>query len=106
MIRILHPMLASVKSDYGFAFDQEPTLKYRLSYLESSYRPIWLRKYSYRIRHRKPATFPYFLSQPYLARVMDTSFPHMSKFFHVDRVFDVEAYNRVATMEYIMQNWN
>jgi hypothetical protein len=106
MIRILNPALAVVNSDYGFAFDRNPTLKYRLSYLQSSYRPTWLRKYSYRVRHRKPASFPYFLTEPYLSRVIDTSFPHMSPFFQMDRVFDAEAYNRVATMEYVMQNWN
>lgn len=105
MIAHLNPKLASITSDYGHAFDSKPTLKYRLVYNSSKYRPTILRKFSYRFRHSFRRAFPDYLTERHLERVMDVSFPYMSPYFNVDRIYDSVAFNRVATMEYIFQHW-
>lgn len=105
MITLLNPKLASIESDYGFAFDREPTWKYLISYAMSKYRPIGLRRLSYRIQHRSKPAFPTYLTENYLRKVMDDTFPYLSDYFSVGRINDPLAFNRVATMEYILQHW-
>ena len=46
---------------------------------------------------------PDMLSPPYLDTVLDTSFPHMSPFFHVDRLNSADQFNRLCSLEYLFQ---
>lgn len=104
MIARLHPGLASANSDYGFPFDRDPPLAYRAKMLSTYLRPTWLRRHTYRIRHRGPRHNNSWQNADYLGQLVDLSLPLMSAYFHPDDIGDAQAYNRVATLEYLV-NW-
>jgi len=101
MIQRLSPEMAAIDSDYGFSFDRPIPLKYRLKMQSTYLRPCWLRRYSYRIKMRaKPQ-----LSWPYQSRLshwMDPTLPQMSAYFHLEKIKDPQVFNRLATVEYLL----
>ncbi|MEM8800156.1 MAG: hypothetical protein AAGF15_08770 [Pseudomonadota bacterium] len=106
LITRIHPEIAAVKSDYGFAFTEPPPLTYRMKMALTYGRPAWLRKRTYRLkmrgrRHRE-VQFPAFLKKEALGQHIDITFPAMTEFFQIDRITDPDVYNRVATMEYLL----
>ena len=103
MIRRLNPRLAALPSAYGFSFAAPPPASYIFKAQLTYCRPTWLRRYSYRLQHRRHQEFPYFLDKPYLQSVMDASFPYMSKLFRIEAIHDPEVLNRVATIEFVCQ---
>jgi asparagine synthase (glutamine-hydrolysing) len=105
MIRAVNPRLAAYPSAYGHAFDAEPSLRRRLGEQVSMLRPLWVRRYGYRVRSRSrgSAARPYFLETPYLRTVLDSSFPFMRRYFHVERLLDVEQFRRACTLELLFQ---
>lgn len=108
MIKRISPRLAAYMSDYGYAFSDDPPLSYIVKMQMTYQRPIAVRRFSYRIQHRRmdPAR-PYFLTQPYLKHVLpDADFPFMRQFFDIGNIRDREVFNRIATMEYICQRIN
>ena len=81
--------------------DREPPLSYRLSMLSSIHRPVWLRRRTYRLaRHPAP---PAWITPPWLRTVLDMEMPYMRGLFHMDRLKDPDALNRVLTVEYLCQ---
>ncbi len=108
--RIIHrinPELAACQSAYGYPFDAEPPLAARLKYyLLDHYRPLWVRGYSYRLQHRRPATMPSILKGDYLKAIIDPEFPFLRNMFNIERVYDAEVMNRIVTMEYLLQQGN
>ncbi|MBF0271266.1 MAG: hypothetical protein HQL98_04185 [Magnetococcales bacterium] len=106
MIQLAAPELAACPSVYGHTLAQEPSWRYRLSTRLTLLRPIVLREYSYAIQQQKRGrgAWPVFLTPDWLTQVLDPTFPIMGGLFRMERIRDPEVYNRVATMEYLLQN--
>ena len=100
MIRRLDARLAMLPSSYGFAFSQRPTVRYRANVLASLARPARLRPALARARQRRESR-PAHLDSDRLGEIIDPTFPHMTRFFRVDRIDDADTLNRVATLEYL-----
>jgi asparagine synthase (glutamine-hydrolysing) len=105
MIARAWPRLAGHGSAYGFAFDREPPLAYRLAMTANHWRPVALRRLSYRLKYRRPQPRPAVLTADYLRRVMDPSFPVTRRLFMPERVHATEAFNRLCTVEYLAQRY-
>lgn len=103
MIRSLSPRLASYPSAYGFSMHQDPPFRYRMKAQASYLRPPLVRRHLYRLQQRQRGQMPFFLEKAYLSQVIDATFPFMRKWFVIERLFDVDVLNRVATMEYHCQ---
>ncbi len=106
MIRQLNPHLAAYPSVYGHGFDADPPLSAILRAQASYLRPPFLRRLSYRLQHRRKSPQPYFLSETYLASVMDSTFPYLRQLFKIERIHDEDAFNRIATIEFLCQQYN
>lgn len=102
MIRALSPRLAAQASDYGFSFDQPVPWRYRAKMLLTYLRPPALRRYAYRIRYALPRRRPYYLKADYLSRFIDPAMPHVSQWVRPDKLHDEDAFNRAATVEYLL----
>ncbi|RED49880.1 hypothetical protein [Aestuariispira insulae] len=103
MIALLDRQLASYGSSYGYNFLNGPPRGYRIKHLESVHRPIFLRKRAYRIKSRLQQEKYYSLGADYISRLIDPGFPVMGRLFRAEGINDPEAYNRMATLEYLFQ---
>ena len=75
---------------------------------QASYRrPLLLRRLSYRLQQRKPGPMPPYLAAAaaHLAAVMEPGFPYMRALFKPEQVADEEAFNRIATLEFLCQRY-
>ena len=106
IICLLDRHVAAIPSGYGYAFSQPPPLKYRAKLWMTLFRPPWLRQKTYGIRFAKPRPFPPYLERDFLEKLMDPAMPYMRRYFHTERLHDPDAFNRVATMEYIFQRYS
>jgi asparagine synthase (glutamine-hydrolysing) len=105
MIARLSSRLAGYPSVYGRPFDRPPSTRERLRSLITYHRPIALRRLSYRLQQRRTRPFPDFLSPVHLASVMEPGFPYMRALFRPERVVDEDAFNRIATLEFLAQRY-
>jgi asparagine synthase (glutamine-hydrolysing) len=105
LIERLAPSVARYPSGYGHCFSEPPPLPYRSKTWLTLFRPPLLRRYSYRFRFAKPHPLPAYLGRGHLDRLVDSSMPYMRRYFHPERLHDPDAFNRVATMEYIFQRY-
>jgi asparagine synthase (glutamine-hydrolysing) len=105
LIERLDPTIARYRSGYGHPFTAPAPLRQRARSWLTIYRPPWLRRHSYRLRFAVRQAHPWFLSDKNLAQVMDSAMPYMRRYFHLTRVHDPDAFNRVATMEQIFQRY-
>ena len=105
MIAQLSPRLAAYPSVYGRPFDRPPSWLARVRAQASYRRPLLLRRLSYRLQQRKPGPMPPYLSAAHLAAVMEPGFPYMRALFKPERVADEEAFNRIATLEFLCQRY-
>ena len=110
LLTTIDPKLAHYPSAYGHRFDEPPTLGHRWSEWSSRARTPWLRRQSYALQRRLGRVIEDshggILSPIYLGRVIDLHFPHMSRFFRMDRRHgtvqrDQGLYRRIATLEYL-----
>ncbi|TCO80236.1 asparagine synthase (glutamine-hydrolysing) [Plasticicumulans lactativorans] len=104
IIEIIRPSLARHTTSYGFAPATPAPFAYRLKMATTLWRPTWLRRYSYRLQyaHRRGER-PAYLRDERLRQVMDPTLPVMRAFFRPEHVHDADAYNRIATMDYLFQ---
>jgi asparagine synthase (glutamine-hydrolysing) len=103
----IDPVLAHYPSDYGYAFDEPPTLSHRMNELGTRIRPPWLRQRSYAVRRRLgPISDEHggLLTPAFLGRVLDLHFPHMRQFFRMQAITDSGLYRRIATLEYLARH--
>jgi asparagine synthase (glutamine-hydrolysing) len=103
LIRELHPRLAAYPSAYGHSFAEPPTRRRALAERLSVLRPPWLRRYSFRLRHRRPTPRPAVLQDQFVGRLVDLGFPYLRRFFDVSRVYHHGQYNRLCTLEYLFE---
>jgi hypothetical protein len=69
-------------------------------------RPPWLRRLSFRLKHRGPTPRLEILQDRHVGRIIDLGFPYMRKFFDVAKVFHHGQYGRLCTLEYLLQAYN
>ncbi len=104
MIARIDPRLAGYPTDYGHDLSGRPPPARRLRDLSTRLRPPALRRFAYRIHHRRmDEPMPDILSRAYLARVMDVEFPYMRRFFRTEAVRDPEQMQRICSLEYLFQ---
>jgi asparagine synthase (glutamine-hydrolysing) len=103
LIRAVDPKLAAYASAYGHDFAHPPPLKARAAERIGLARPPWLRRHTFRLRHRRPEPRPWFLSDAYVGRVIDLSFPCVAKLFDTARIVEAGQYNRLCTLELLCE---
>jgi asparagine synthase (glutamine-hydrolysing) len=102
LIRAVSPTLAAYTSAYGHDFASSPSLRRIAGDLATLMRPPGLRRYSYRIQHRRrQRQFPYFLTAEYQEQVLVPGYPYLSRYVEVDAMRDGAQVNRVYTLEYL-----
>jgi asparagine synthase (glutamine-hydrolysing) len=99
LIRAVDPRLAAYDSRAGHDFASPPPLDRVVSEWRTTVRAPIL----FRFNARPQAPYPYYLARPYVGAVLDTSFPYLRRFFHLDRVRDAHQYNRICTLEYLFE---
>jgi asparagine synthase (glutamine-hydrolysing) len=105
LIAAVDRALAGYATDQGYDLLGPPPARQRLTSWLTRQRPPWLRRYSFRVQHRRmERALPAVLSPAYLETVLDTSFPNMSAFFHVDRINSPDQVNRLCSLEYLFQH--
>lgn len=105
MIASVHPRLAAYPSDYGFALDGPRPLPYRVKTFLGTQRPAWLRKLSFRLKHRTRQPVPAALEPALLSRVLDVEFPLMRTLFRLERINSAQQFGLIATLEYLGQRY-
>ena len=90
---------------YGHNFSSRPSLGHVLKESATLVRPPFLRKYTYRLTAGQRLAVPYFLTKDYLSETIDPSFPVLSRFLHVDKINDVDQYNRLCTLAYFFERY-
>jgi len=108
LINTLAPQLAACKSDYGFAFNAEAPVKYKLKTQLITYqRPVWLRQNMYALKNKRhTAKRPDYLTAKYLKTIIDIEYPYMQQYVKRISSLDNETFNRLVTIEYIAEKYN
>lgn len=103
LIRHADPSLARHPSNYGYGFDKDAPPYAAARWLLTYLRPPWLRRLSFRVKARLEGARPRppLLSPPYLERVIDTTFPYMSRYFNIGKVTSDLHFGRICTLEYV-----
>lgn len=105
LIKALAPGLAAQMSSHGYAFDRDPPWRARTDDLRLFLQPLAIRRYNFRLKHKlvKSGEIPQELSPNFLRSVIDEAFPRVSGLFRPERVTDHTQYQRLAVLEYVMQ---
>jgi len=104
MIARADPALARYASAYGFPFDRPPPAGYRLKDALTRVRPPWLRRYTYRLKHRRPPALPRYLTPAYVDRVLPGGFDPVRPYADPARAGDAGLYNRLCSLEYLLRH--
>ncbi|RLA56452.1 MAG: hypothetical protein DRR04_14035 [Gammaproteobacteria bacterium] len=101
LIRAASPQLAGYGSVYGHSFVGTPPINRILNDYGTMLRPTVLRKYTYRLRYRRPEPRPATLGKELLSSVLDDSLPVLSQYMHTEFLYSAAAYGRACTLEYL-----
>lgn len=104
LIQIIRPSLARYPSTRGFCPDEPIPWRFKLMMQLNIRRPIWLRPYSYRLRHRRRRARPAHLRESIMQRVIDPALPVMRPYFRPEHIHDPDVFNRICTMEWLSQS--
>lgn len=105
LIRRFAPKLARYDSAYGYSFDTEPPLKYRVAASASYLRPPGIRRFSFRVQNRMAARRAQRDAVvPFLSSVVDPALPRVADWFLTERVADPGQFRRLVTLEYFLEN--
>jgi hypothetical protein len=102
LINRLDSQISSFKSDYGFSFDGEPSLAYRMKMIASYWRPIWLRRQSYKLQARGKPKRDSHLSEAHQKELYDPRMPGVARWVKPDAIISADAFARAATIEFIL----
>ncbi len=107
LIRCADRRLAGYPSAYGHAFAGPPPFSRRLADYATYFRPPWLRRYTYRLRHlhRRGNDWPGYLAEPYRRAVLPGEPEFMRRLFRLDRIADEEQFTRVLSLEYALRQF-
>ena len=106
MIHALNPSLASYVSDYGHNFSTAPPLKRRLGDTLIHLRPVWLRRYAYRIKNRRLARLEGLHSPEGIEQVLGYELTVARQLMDLGRINDPEQFLRLATIDYLARRVN
>lgn len=106
MIAQMNSQLAAYPSDYGFSLNGNRPLTYRLKTHLSTQRPPFIRKLSFRLKHRIKESVTPPLSPEYLSQIIDIDFPIMRNLFNIDLINSAKQYGLIATLENIGERYN
>ena len=103
LIQRANSVLANYPSSYGYGFGNKTPLISIVGWLFTYLRPLWLRRYSFRIKERlrNQEQRPALLSERYLREVIDTRFPHMFHYFKMGSITSNLHFARICTLEYL-----
>ena len=106
LIRAVSPTLAAHKSAYGHNFAEQTPWKRKVSESLVYARPPRLRRYSYRLQLRSVEGKPLgLLSEEYRRSVLQDDCQFLNEFFNVADVRDLTHFNRICTLEYLLQRY-
>lgn len=98
--------LAAYPSAYGHDFAGPPPLSRRLRDQATYLRPPWLRRYSYRLRHRRRAgAWTGYLAPAYQDAVLPGGATEIRRLFRLERVADPEQLARILSLEYALRRF-
>ena len=103
MIALADPQLAAYPSAYGFSFAGPPPAGYRLKATLDRWRPLALRTNAYRLKHRRPAPPPLYLSEPYRCAVLGPRFELVTRYVDPAKATDGRQLNRICSLEYLLR---
>ena len=104
LVRRVDSQLARYPSVYGHNFSRPPPLSRRLSDNLTYFRPPWLRRYTYRLKHRgHRGDWPGYLGPQYRDAVLPRGIIISRRLFQLERVADQLQYARILSLEYIAQ---
>ena len=103
MIALADPKLAAYPSAYGFSFAGPPPARYRFKAALDRWRPMALRANAYRLRNRRPAAPPLYLSEPYRRAVLGPRFELVTRYIDPAKATDGRQLNRIASLEYLLR---
>ncbi|MEZ5757585.1 MAG: hypothetical protein R3D86_05125 [Emcibacteraceae bacterium] len=102
LINRINPALASYQSDYGYPFNEPVPFIKKLKNNMTIFRPTWLRKRSYAIKHKMAElSLPQTLSVGYIKGVLPAGTPFMDQYFKISEIRDAALLSRVLTLEYL-----
>ena len=107
LIRRADRRLAAYPSAYGHNFAAPPPLSRRLRDYGTYLRPPWLRRYGYRLRHRRrhAGAWPGYLAPAYQDAVLPGGATEMRRLFRLERVADPEQFARILSLEYALRQF-
>ena len=102
LIRASDASLAAYPSAYGHDFSGAPSVRRHVRDYLTIARPPWMRRLSFRLRHRMRRVSPALAARLDEVRSgVDAAFPCMREFFHMDRVTEPQQLGRACTLEYL-----
>jgi hypothetical protein len=107
LIRRADPRLAPYRSAYGHNFAAPAPLRKRLGDCATYLRPTWLRRYSYRVKHRSrpDGDWSGYLAKDYRDAVLPEGAPQTSRLFRAERVGDPDQFARILSLEYALRHF-
>jgi hypothetical protein len=104
LIRRIDSRLAGYRSIYGHDFSRSPPLSRRFSDYWTYFRPPWLRRYTYRLRHfHRSGDWTGYLALPYREAVLPGGITILRQLFQLDRIADREPSARILSLEYALR---
>ena len=103
LINALSPRLARYQSAYGYAFDHQPPLAFRIKAASTYLRPPAIRRLSFRVQNRSAARRAIGSHDADCLRaIVDPTLPRVSKWFRIARVGDEGHRRRMVSLEYFL----
>jgi hypothetical protein len=108
LIRRADRRLALYPSSYGPNFVGPPSVFRRLVDYSTYLRPAWLRRFSYRVKHRagRRSAWQRYLGKPYVDVVLPGGVQAMSALFRLDRAADAQQIARILSLEYAVRQFH
>ena len=108
LIRSIDVRLAAYPSVYGHPFNRAPPFGRRLRDYATHFRPPWLRRLSYRIKHswsQPPSQWHGYLAPEYVRVVLPDGPDFLHRLFHLSAAKDAHQYARILSLEYAFRQF-
>lgn len=105
LIRRVDPALAAYPSNHGHSFSKPPPLTIRVQNLATYFRPPTLRRFTFRIKHRRLPSTQGYLAPPYVKAALPNGIEAMRSYFHLGAIADPKQLQRILTLEYLFQRF-
>ncbi len=108
LIRRADRRLAAYPSSYGHDFGGPPPFSRRLADYGTYLRPTWLRRFSYRLKHRsrRNGDWPRYLRKLYVDTVLPDGLRATPALFRLDQAADPQQVARILSLEYVVRQFD